>query len=346
MIAPSTPGSVAICVCSYERPSSLARCLASLERLETADLPDAAVRIVVVDNSETGSAHDVVATHASRSRYAVRYVHEPAKGLSRARNAALAAVRDGGEEALAFIDDDEVATPAWLGALRAALVRTAAPAAVGPVHPIFEERPPEYALRGGFFADGNPHDAIYADEGRTNNVLIACAPLARAGVGFDDAFDELGGEDTAFFRALAARGWRIAVAHDAIVHEWVPPRRVRLAWLAQRWYRTGAVEARTQRHPYGSASGRATALARGIVRIGAGGLLAVGTALAGGWRDPSRLVRRVFTIARGAGLVASAFGHERREYATPQIDARGQAPSPVPGPRAETRPEIHPELRP
>ncbi|MFN3686299.1 glycosyltransferase family 2 protein [Salinarimonas sp.] len=318
--AACAPRSVAICVCSYERPQSLARCLASLERLETPGLPDAAVRIVVVDNAASASAHPVVAAHAATSRFRVTCVHEPAKGLSRARNAALAAARAGGEEAIAFIDDDEVATPSWLAGLRAALVRTGAPAAIGPVHPLFEERPPEWALRGGFFADCDPPDAEFAAEGRTNNVILVSAALFAEGVVFDPAYDELGGEDTALFRALKARGWRIAIAHDAIVHEWVPARRVALAWLVRRWYRTGALEARTQASAYGSPRGRATALARGLVRIGGGGARLAGTGLAGGWRDRSRLVARLFTIARGAGLVASAFGHEAREYAAPRIE--------------------------
>lgn len=327
------PGSVAVCVCSYERPRSLARCLASLERLETPGLPDAVVRLVVVDNAASGSARAAVAAHAAVSRYRVSYVPEPRKGLSRARNAALASARVGGEEALAFLDDDEVATPGWLGALQDALARTGAPAAVGPVVPIFEERPPAWAVRGGFFADRDPEGAALAGEGRTNNVMIACASLWRDAAAFDPAYDELGGEDTALFRALAARGWRIAVAPDAIVHEWVPARRVALAWLWRRWYRTGGIEARTRGRAYGSLGGRATALARGLARIGAGGLLVAGAAAAGGWRDPSRLVRRTFTIARGAGLAASAFGHEAREYAAPRIEAAPIAEAPPAEPR-------------
>lgn len=327
------PRSVAVCVCSYERPQSLARCLASLERLDTPGLPDEAVRLVVVDNAASRSAHAAVVAHEASSRYRVSYVPEPAKGLSRARNAALASARSGGEEALAFIDDDEVATPGWLGALRDALARTGAPAAVGPVVPIFEERPPEWAVRGGFFADRDPDGAAFAREGRTNNVMIACAALWREEIGFEPAYDELGGEDTALFRALAARGWRIAVAPEAIVHEWVPGRRVAVSWLSRRWYRTGGIEARTQARAFGSPAGRARALARGVARIGAGGLLAAGTAVAGGWRDPSRLVSRLFTVARGAGLAASAFGHEAREYAAPRIEGPRLAEAPPSEPR-------------
>ncbi|WP_052341487.1 glycosyltransferase family 2 protein [Salinarimonas rosea] len=335
VVVSDAPRSVAVCICTYERPLGLARCLASLERLETPGIADDAIRIVVVDNAAGGSAEGLVAAHATRSRYRVTYVHERAKGLTRARNAALAAVRAGGEDALAFIDDDEAAVPGWLAALRDAMVRTGAPAAVGPVYPVFEERPPEWAVRGGFFALVDPPGARFAEEGRSGNVMMSCAELARAGVAFDTAFNELGGEDTAFFRALRARGWRLAVAHEAIIHEWVPPRRVAVAWLAQRWYRTGAVEARTQRRAYNTGSGRATALARGLVRLGAGGVLAAGSALAFGWRDASRPLRRLSTLARGGGLVASAFGYERREYARPQVEAR-----------QETRPETRPELRP
>lgn len=316
--------SVAICICSYERPASLARCLASLERLALPDLPDAAVRVIVVDNSARRSAQSVVEAAAMRSRFRTTFLCEPRKGLSSARNAALAAALASGVDALAFLDDDEVATPGWLAALLAALDRSGAQAAVGPVHPIFEAPPPAWAVRGGFFADVDPAGAETAREGRTNNVVLSCAALRDADARFDPAYDEIGGEDTAFFRALARRGWRVAVAPDALVYEWIPVERVRVAWIARRWFRTGGVEARSQARPHRSAAGRAASVGRGLARIGAGSALVLGAALAAGWRDPSRVLRRVSTLARGGGLVASAFGREHREYAAPRIEERAR----------------------
>lgn len=318
----SAPETIAVCVCSYERPASLARCLASLERLAVGWAGDEAVRLIVVDNARSRTAEPVVARHAGTSRFRVDYVSEPKKGLSQARNAALRAALAAEVDAFAFIDDDEVATPGWLAALRDTLGRTGAPAALGAVHPIFERRPPAWAVRGGFFADCDPPNAEAAQEGRTNNVIIDCAALRAENVAFDPAYDDVGGEDTAFFRTLQRRGWRIAIAADAVVHEWIPERRVAVAWLARRWFRTGGVEARCQDRPYGSPSGRVMAAGRGLARIGAGGALTAGTALAHGWRDPSRVVRRLFTVARGGGLLASAFGVENREYAAPRIEER------------------------
>ncbi|MEV7232375.1 glycosyltransferase family 2 protein [Polymorphospora sp. NPDC051019] len=104
-------------VCTRDRPDALRRCLASLV---TQDYPRATV--LVVDNAPTGGAtRDVVAEFTG-----VRYVVEPAPGLSRARNRALSEVDT---ELVAWIDDDEVADRYWLTEVARAFLEL--PAAAG-----------------------------------------------------------------------------------------------------------------------------------------------------------------------------------------------------------------------
>src|SRR5690606_5479280 len=80
---PGTTLDLAVVVPTCGRPERLARCLASIR--SSAHRP---AELVVVDNTE-GSAE----TAAAAARYEARYVVEPRRGSSAARNAGLAATR-------------------------------------------------------------------------------------------------------------------------------------------------------------------------------------------------------------------------------------------------------------
>ncbi len=94
-----------VVVCTRDRPEILARCLDSL-----AALTDPPQEIVVVDNAPaTAPAREVVGRLPG-----VRYVVEPAVGLDRARNTGI---RESRGEVVAFVDDDVIVHPGWLGGL-------------------------------------------------------------------------------------------------------------------------------------------------------------------------------------------------------------------------------------
>ena len=316
---------VAICICTYERPVELARALAAIERLATPSIADAEIRVIVVDNAESGAARKPVDAWRRISRYETEYHNERRKGLSMARNAALDAALASGAEYLAFIDDDETPDAGWLEGLLAAMRGSDAVAAVGPVYPLFAHRPANWAATGGFYACGSPAAGEPVREGRTNNVIVRCDALRRQGLRFKGAFDEVGGEDTDFFRRLTENGAWMVAAPDAVVHDWLPPPRLKLRWVLRRWFRTGVVEALlvAQRHSgNGGFSIRASAInfGRGAARIGAGALLVTASALAGGWREPGRTVARLETVCRGFGMLAGAFGWNYEEYAASPPD--------------------------
>lgn len=95
-----------IVICTRRRAADLAGCLASLSE-EVAKGRD----IVVVDNGPDAETEAVTRRHPG-----VRYVQEPRPGLSRARNAGVAAAR--GEVAV-FVDDDVRPEPGWIEPLLA-----------------------------------------------------------------------------------------------------------------------------------------------------------------------------------------------------------------------------------
>ena len=104
---PDRPPRISVVVCTmYSRRSDLSRCLQSMARL---DYPD--FEVLVIDNR--ADANPPIPPVPG-----VRILREPAPGLSRARNAGIAAA-DG--EIIAFTDDDVSVDPLWLTAIAAFL---------------------------------------------------------------------------------------------------------------------------------------------------------------------------------------------------------------------------------
>src|SRR5687767_13125293 len=103
------PAGLGIVVCTYDRCDALARCLASLIRLEPP--PDGtALELVVVDNNSSDGTRALVESWRERSPHPVRYVFERRQGLAYARNAG---VRTSTAPLIACTDDDCLVAPDW-----------------------------------------------------------------------------------------------------------------------------------------------------------------------------------------------------------------------------------------
>ena len=302
---------IAVAVCTCGRPAELARLLAAIDAQRLALIPAGAVRILVVDNSRDGSAGTVCRAYAAAGRFALSVFHEPRRGLSHARNRVLREAAALTVARLALVDDDEMPAPTWLEELCARMQATGAAACVGPVVPVFARPPPRWASDGAFAKRLTPRDGWVGDA-YTANALLDLGTVAAAGLAFDPRFNEVGGEDTLFFRALLRAGHRIAWAEGAVVYDAIPVHRLRRSWLLARWYRSGGIEAHLGPLPADCLGGRARNVARGAARLLGGGLrLAVAGASFGRW---GTVLGGAFTLCRGAGLVAAAFGVVYREY--------------------------------
>ena len=235
--------SVDITLCTFRRPM-VRDTIASLGRL---DLPAGVnVRIIVADNDETPSAEAEVRTAAQGLSLPVHYVHAPARNISIARNAGLDAAR---ADWVAFLDDDELADPAWLAQLLAKAEATGADAIFGPAVADYGPDTPDWMVR----QDHHSNRPVWRDgeveTGHTCNALLRWAGTPWQHERFDLARGKSGGEDTEFFFRLRRMGARFDEAPDAIVRETVHPDRLRLAWILRRKYRAG------QSHAARAASG-------------------------------------------------------------------------------------------
>jgi O-antigen biosynthesis protein len=213
-------------VCSRNRPGLLFDCVASI--LKGRALPD---EIVVVDQSSEPLA--TAAAWQPPPHCEIRYLWRPGRGVSLARNTAMAAAR---HELLVFTDDDVLVSPDWLQCLVGALLQAGADTVVtGRVLPTG----PETAAGSVPSTRQDEHPVTYSgriarDVLFTNNMAARRSTLEAAG-----AFDERLGpgapfpaaEDNDFAFRLLEAGCRIAYAPQAVLYhrDWRTSRE--LLWL-------------------------------------------------------------------------------------------------------------------
>ena len=106
---------ITVIVCTADRAGLLDECLDSLALAE-GNAPSG-WELIVVDNGVGDATRSVVERRASAGDLPIRYVAEPRRGLSHARNTGVSAAR---HPIVAFTDDDCRVAPDWLTEIAAA----------------------------------------------------------------------------------------------------------------------------------------------------------------------------------------------------------------------------------
>ena len=247
--------SVDICICTFHRPA-IVEALQSLSRQEGHG--GVKFRVVVADNAADTAAREHIEATARALNLDCTYVHAPARNISIARNACLDAST---AEWLAFLDDDEVASPTWLSALLREAAGGQWDAVLGPVQAVYSEMAPEWVRAGDFHSTRPVFVRGRIETGYTGNVLIRRSLVAREGLRFRTEFGRTGGEDEDFFNRLRDAGGRISFARDALAYEAIPVERTTLRWLLRRNFRAGQTYGARLRTQSRSAVARSRALA-------------------------------------------------------------------------------------
>jgi glycosyltransferase involved in cell wall biosynthesis len=302
---------VTVAVATYRRPADLAALLPMLvDHAREAATDGRSVDVLVVDNDPDGGGRDVAAGYAGDG---VRYVLEAEPGIASARNRALDEAAD--SDVLVFIDDDERPHAGWLALLLETRERTAAQAVAGAVVSAFDGVLEPWVASGDFFSRRRLATGTEVTVAATNNLLLDLGVVRREGLRFDAAFGITGGSDTLFTRRLTAAGARMVWCDEAVVTDWVPAARMTRDWVLRRAFRSGNSASRVDltlaRTPAERARARGVAARRGVPRVvgGAGQFLL-------GWasRRSRHQARGLRTAARGAGMLAGAFGITYAEY--------------------------------
>ena len=232
---------LAIQVPTYNRAGLLRRALSSLAaQVERTSH----VQLIVIDNNSSDDTPAVCQEFAT-----VRYLFEPVQGLSQARNAGIAAIRESAPDVVVFADDDIEVAPGWIDAIRHAF-----------------ERNPDADVVGGRVLPQNSsefpawltpaHWAPLALQDHGNRVRVFSAAEPRGLIGANLAirrqvFDRLGGfsphvqrvrdgigstEDHEFLVRLYAAGGQALYVPDALVTTRVPAERLTREYH-RRWHR-------------------------------------------------------------------------------------------------------------
>lgn len=194
--------------------------------------------VVLVDNDKEKSSKSVAELLATEANVPFHYVVEAAAGVANARNTAVKHARG---KFVAFLDDDEVATPQWLAKLFAAYEHTKADVVFGPIE---ARLPPDAAEPLDFFQtyfsrllDGETRliDTPYG----CGNSLLCVDTVLSALDPFKLETNETGGEDDLLWHDVRMNGGTFGWASDAWVYEDVPSNRASWTYLSKRSFAYG-----------------------------------------------------------------------------------------------------------
>ncbi|HEV2147375.1 MAG TPA: glycosyltransferase [Longimicrobiaceae bacterium] len=308
--APSRAPRVAICVATLQRPVLLGTLLESLARLEFGKSGPVELFLVVVDNDPEETARGVVEAVRDAMPCPIVYTVESRRGIPYARNCGVRVALENGADFLAFIDDDEVASPTWLDELLDAQRRYGADVVSGPSLPRYAAGVPQWVIEGGFFTYPRYRTGESIPISATNNVLVSAELFRDTEEPFDPAFGLSGMDDSHFFMRVKQAGAKLVWADEALVEEFIPESRARTSWILQRAFRIGngyVFCVRTLSPPHRWVVPR---LAGAFARIGYGALILPFAAV----RGRASTVSALRTISNGVGSLVGLAGKRYHEY--------------------------------
>jgi len=204
---------VSVIVCTRNRAGAVAQLLGQLERLEV----PAGLRweLIVVDNGSSDATAPMLASRDTP--LPMRIVTEPTRGLSRARNAGLAAARG---DLLIFTDDDCLPDPGWLAAIHDEFARVPSLGMLGGRVELYDQRDRPTTTRTSrerrTIASSMDLDGIIGcNMAVRRSALEAIGPFD---VGLGGGTGAGAGEDVDFvYRGLRA-GLRVEYSPDVVVY--------------------------------------------------------------------------------------------------------------------------------
>lgn len=308
---------VAVCITSYRRPEGLRRLLEGLNGLVLNRVRPSSVRIIVVDNDPEGSASVLCEEMRPNLRWPIEYHIELKRGISQARNTAVAlAVRD--SDSMAFIDDDEVPEPLWLDELLHVQRSYEADVVCGPVLPYFYEPVPAWVVKGKFFEQAFERPRYptghLLELAATNNVLMRVEMLKKMTKLFDERLGLTGGEDVDFFARVYRAGYKIVWSDDALVREWTPRSRTNAKWILLRSFRLGYAASLHEMYSGSGVSTKVVRIAKGVGRILQGLVLVPLSIPLSFFQGLHKLVKPLQYVCRGIGMLAGLVGVRYEEY--------------------------------
>jgi glycosyltransferase involved in cell wall biosynthesis len=243
---PHAAQTISVVICTHNRADYLPK---AIESVIDQALPGD--EILVVDNASTDRTPAVARSFEGRGP--LRYVFEEKIGLCHARNTGW---RSAAGKFVAYLDDDAIASPGWLAAIRDAFkLMPTAGVVGGRVDPIWQgERPAwlsdEIAL-SLTIVDWSSEPKVIPDV-RVQwlvgaNMAFPVEVLAEVG-GFDSRLDRMGGNmlsggDVYLQEQIIRKGYACLYFPAMAVRHLVPVSRLNKKWFRRRYYWQGISDA-------------------------------------------------------------------------------------------------------
>ncbi|WP_333835362.1 glycosyltransferase [Rubrimonas sp.] len=241
---------VSVVVCTRNRAELLEKALLSLA---DQDIGPDGHEILLVDNASTDATPEVA--RRLSARLPLRYLREERIGLCIARNRGWRAARG---EIVAYFDDDAVAEPGWLAAIRDVFRRDDAGKigiVGGPVVPIWLGPRPDWLedpiACSLTIVDWGKVEKAITDLDREwlvgANMAIPHRVLEEVD-GFHPSLDRIGdnllsGGDVHLAKKIIRRGYECRYLPAMAIRHLVPPARLERAWFTRRFYWQGVSDA-------------------------------------------------------------------------------------------------------
>lgn len=298
---------ICIAVCTYRRRQHLDACLSSLTLLARPECVE--LSILVVDNDAEGSARETAKQLQISCPEQAHYCIEKRRGIPFARNRALDEALRMNANWIAFIDDDEQATPGWIVQLYQFAQKYPAQTAVhGRVIPVFPDNTPKY-VRETFHSGKVRASGTELEHCATDNVLFPLSLTSELGIRFDESRPLAGGTDSLFFYESTRKGARIFECAEATVYETVFPDRLKLNWLISRKFRVGITIGYRHLQERGK---RGTFVLSTSIKVS---LYLITGILFGLFFRRTRRNKQFLKAARYAGIASGAMGMQVDSYA-------------------------------
>jgi len=296
---------ISICIATFKRPKELNRLLEHL--LPALEKCAVDKEVILIDNDAAQAAMPVFESWRSRIKNLTYYV-EPVQSIALARNLAVQKARG---TWVAFIDDDERPHENWLMVYWQEKDRWPAEAFLGPVLPVFENVKDTWLDRDLFF-NRKRHETgtvLEPTQLRSGNIFLKRVLLQTHE--FKQEYGLSGGEDFECFYRMHRSGTVFISCDNAIVHEHVPPDRVRLRWLLKRAFAGGQTYTKIRSEVFPGFLQSTKTLVKALAGIVVFGALLPFSMLAGFNVAARILIKATVQLGHIAGVSGSAYNFYR-----------------------------------
>ena len=241
---------LSVVICTYNRSDLLP---IVLESMTSQSIDQSQFEVIIVDNNSTDNSADIAQSFCEKYSH-FRLIHEPAQGLSNARNRGW---KDSRGTYIAFLDDDAQADKSWCERIVNAFttVKPQPVAVGGQIRPHFQSPPPEWFMDSFEVRSwgDKPHflDSPYARFGFSGSNMAFLKKVLEQSNGFSPHLGITGatlrmGEESDLFSRIYQENPLFWYDPDILVYHWTPERNFSVMYRFKRLYQNGVFMAYAQ----------------------------------------------------------------------------------------------------